>query len=391
MKSSKLLTIERFARPFAHYLSNERAVQMYSNGRKYFLSNYYAEHCEPYNPPLTLTRKLWGIPFRSGLMNAAGMFKNAESYELVKNQGAGGYLAGTVTVGARLGNKKEGIHLPFVPYRNSHAASNWLGLPNSGTDELTKRIQYIKTGESESNNRFPIGVSITRNPDQSEELGMINLVAALKQFEALGVDFIEMNESCPNTEAQESKQSMREKNEKLEKRLQYIHEQYVKQRKRNMPIIAKFSTDTCELQLPFLLDMLLSYEFDGINLGNTSTQYEKIRHMIDEKDRALFDYFTKTFGGGVSGKPLKEKSLELAARAVAYNKIGGHGKEFHVIRTGGIDSAKDIVDSDNAGISMNMWFTGYFENLAKHGHDLYKALYEESKTKEKKDMPVMMY
>ena len=48
---------------------------------------------------------------------------------------AAAYLGGTGTWNARRGNEKDGIYLPFVPYPASHAASNWLGLPNDG-DEI---------------------------------------------------------------------------------------------------------------------------------------------------------------------------------------------------------------------------------------------------------------
>jgi len=35
------------------------------------------------------------------------------------------------------------------------------------------------------------------------------------------------------------------------------------------------------------------------------------------------------------------------------------------------------LNSEKAGISMNQWFTGYFERFAKHGHGTYHELYQE--------------
>ena len=58
-----------------------------------------------------------------------------------------------------------------------------------------------------------------------------------------------------------------------------------------------------------------------------------------------------------------------------YLKSGSPSQEFHVIRTGGIETLQDIQDSERAGISLNQWFTGYFENFASHGHKVYEELF----------------
>jgi hypothetical protein len=51
--------------------------------------------------------------------------------------------------------------------------------------------------------------------------------------------------------------------------------------------------------------------------------------------------------------------------------------EFHVIRTGGISSADDILLSEKSGISLNQWFTGYFEGFAAKGHRLYQMIFND--------------
>ena len=43
-----------------------------------------------------------------------------------------------------------------------------------------------------------------------------------------------------------------------------------------------------------------------------------------------------------------------------------------------IETLKDIQESEKAGISLNQWYTGYFENFAKHGHDVYDKLFDFS-------------
>jgi len=147
--------------------------------------------------------------------------------------------------------------------------------------------------------------------------------------------------------------------------------------KEKLPVIVKFSNDTEVGQVPELMDTLFSFGFDGVNFGNSSTQYDRMRDFIHKRERRLFDYFVREFEGGVSGRPLRELSIRLASEAARYLRAGCPSQEFHVIRTGGINCANDLIESREAGIALNQWFTGYFDNFARQGHELYRRLYEE--------------
>ena len=366
MKATSLARWERKLRPLITKLPPKIVVSKYSQGRLDFLAKLKEEiPPDSYTPPENLSRELWGVKFKSPIMNSAGMFKNGECYEMVARQGAGAYIGGTGTWNPRIGNEKDGIHLPFVPYHRSHSASNWLGLPNDGDWVNSSRV-----ADSSRVEKTPRGWSVMGSPDLDDESRLRCLVKSMELYAQAGVNFLEINESCPNT-AHGTPQ-----NDGLADRLRYIKDHFLDQRTRRLPVIVKFSNDTQVEQLPSLMDLLFELGFDGINFGNTSTAYAKMRKKIDPREKNLYDFFTQTFGGGVSGKPLKEASLELASRAVEYMKMGPPPQEFHVIRTGGIESWKDIQESDRAGISLNQWFTGYFENLARHGNDVYQNLYQ---------------
>ncbi len=367
MKAITLARWENKLRTFATRLPPQIVVSKYSSGRLDFLAKLKEEiSSETYIPPKELSRELWGILFRSPIMNSAGMFKNGECYGMVAKQGAGAYIGGTGTWNPRRGNEKQGIYLPFVPYPRSHSASNWLGLPNDGDEINSKRAFALKKIEN-----CPVGWSIMGSPDLQGKDKLKHLIDGIKLYEKAGVDFIEINESCPNT------LNGRPQDDDLAKRLIYIKDNFLDQRSRRIPIIVKFSNDTEIRQLPILLDILFALGYDGVNFGNTSIAYYKRREKIIESERKLYDFFTRTFGGGVSGRSLKESSLELASRAVEYKRAGAPSQEFHVIRTGGIESWSDIQDSERAGIWLNQWYTGYFENFAQYGHGLYKKLLED--------------
>ena len=354
-----LARLERKARPLlVRALPSSMVVSLYSSARPAFLGLFVSRlPGMAYPPPPGIGKSLWGLYFQSPLFNAAGMFKNGAGYELCVFQGAGAYLGGTGTWNFRRGNSG----LPFAPYRASGAASNSLGLPNDGDIYNHKNASLIIKATG-----VPIGWSLAASPDYPERERLMLLYQGMRLYESAGVDFLEINESCPNVNGDDSG---------LAGRLGYISERFLAGRKRKLPVIVKFSNDTPFAKVPELLDLLFSLGFDGVNFGNTSEDYARHRKGISGKDKALFDYFTCTYGGGVSGRPLKEDSLLLSAMAAEYVKHGPPPQEFHVIRTGGIESWKDIEESEQAGVSLNQWFTGYWEGFSKDGHRVYDRMY----------------
>lgn len=348
-------------------LPPKTVVAKYSAGRLDFLEKFKHEECKPHVPPKELEKILWGLCFRSPIMNAAGMFKNGDCYELKANQGAGGYQSGTTTANDRRGNEKEGIYLPFVPYRGSHAASNWLELPNDGHGAVAKKLAFQKRTEG-----CPIVHSVMESPDAKTRYDKLaGLIDGMNQFGDVA-DVLVMNKSCPNTGEGKPDYGL------VYEDLRAVRDRFLERREGIFPkVMIKWSNDTKVEDVPRVMDMMFELGFDGVEFGNTSTDYKTLRNSIVERERKLYDYFTTTFGGGVSGAPLKQRSLLLCAAAMQYLRAGSPKQEFHVWRTGGIQWADDIKESDKIGVSMNLWFTGYFEKFAEHGHDVYKELYKE--------------
>ncbi len=108
-------------------------------------------------------------------------------------QGAGAWLAGTSTTHPRAGNKKLDILHPFLSLPRSRSAVNWLGLPNDGHFALAGKISRI-----EKISGCPIGVSVSSDPSESGLTAMKSLVDGMDAYSQSSVDFIELNESCPN-------------------------------------------------------------------------------------------------------------------------------------------------------------------------------------------------
>lgn len=373
MSPETLARWEARLRPLLVRLPAPLAVRLYSAGRRRFLARLAAERPEPYEPPPKLARTLWGLRFRSPLGNAAGMFKDGGGYELAWRQGAGFYLAGTTTALPRPGNRGNGVQ-PFAPYPRSGAASNWLGLPNEGDEAVAARLARVVATERREG--CPVGASTAAvaEPWLSDGEALTALVRALERYERAGVDFLEVNESCPNTG---DSRPVAEQWRGLERRLERLAEGFLARRRRPLPVVVKFSVDTEPAQVPELLDRLVELGFDGVDFGNTSTDYAGLRGAIAGPERRLFDHFTGRYGGGVSGRPLKERSLAVARAAAEHLRRRPPARELHVVRTGGIETARDLAASEAAGAALSGWFTGYFEAFARDGHGLYRAAYEE--------------
>ena len=342
-------------------------LPLYSQGRRQFLDRFSTGRVvRPYVPSEEHSVTCWGLRFRTPLLNAAGMFKTGEGYERVSGQGAGAYLAGTTTGRPRSGNTRCGVHQPFAPYPKSGAASNWLGLPNPGHRAVAGRLAELERVEG-----CPVGASLAADP--KPEIGMEEkleaLLAGLELYRQAGADFLEINESCPNTEEGDSGE------EELRQRLERLAEGFLARRDRTLPVVVKFSNDTELSQVPALLDMLFELGFDGVNFGNTSIAYDRHRPTLHRAERRLFDRFCRDFGGGLSGRLLKADSLALCEAAVAHRETVHPDREFHIVRTGGVETAEDVRRSLEAGISLCQWYTGYFEAFGKAGDGVYREMF----------------
>ena len=351
--------------PLLRRLPLQWQVKLAAAGRRYYLQQFVALKVAPsYIPPAAMARQLWGINFRSGVYNAAGMFKNGEGYDVVARLGAGAYLGGTSTANPRLGNQKLGIALPFISLPKSKVALNYLGLPNYGDEVLATQVL---TRQKISG--CPIGWSVMRSPDFNEEEGLKQLLASLWRYHNHPqIDFIEINESCPNVQHSSSN---------LLLRLSQIAQQFLKQRQRSLPVIVKFSTDLEHAALPRIIESLVANGFAGINLGNTSTAYSELLDQIEPSERELFKYFTRQFGGGVSGHVLKAKSLELCSLAAECCARLQPNHEFHIIRSGGIEDYADFVAAQAAGVTMSQWYSGFFNAYARSGAAVYRDFFRE--------------
>ncbi len=347
-------------------LDRTATVEKYTNWRLDFLSDLSQSEPPQVVPPERLEQTLWGIRFRAPLLNAAGLLKKGECYRTMYLQGAGAYLSGSTTWNPRKGNVKNGINSPWTPYLNSGTASNWMGMPGEGDAVVAERLQRLVREDG-----FPIGASVSPSPDLSGDEQVERLIDGLALYEASGVDFFEIPASSPNATETSSPE------EAMYGFLQKVQQGFLDSRvEKYTPVVVKFSTDTKPEQVGGIVDMLLELGFDGVNFGNSSKNYELHATEIAGADKELFKHFVDTFGGALTGRVLKKSSLALVQAASKHLKSCTPEREFHIIRTGGVEGAADVTASLAAGASLVQWHTAYYEQYARHGHALYDTIWK---------------
>lgn len=366
----ELIAKTEFAvRPIIALIPPSLTVRAFTAGRNAYLPRF--AHDVPsrsFVPPAEYAVTAWGMRFQLPVWNAAGMFKSGAGYAMAAAEGAGAFVAGTSTSRPRRGNIDGRIVGPSTQYPFSHSASNWMGLPNAGHAAVAQKLAKEKRIDG-----CPMGISVGAEPGLDDAIAVPELIEGMRRFDDVGVDYIELNESCPNVQGHAQHSAL---DEALLRRLDAVAATFLQQRKRRLPVVVKLSTDTAHEQIPALVAALVERGFDGMILGNTSTRYADLRPRVHEKDRSMFDYFTTRYGGGISGALLTAASLSSCAVAVNAVQALAPSHEFHVIRCGGVMTPADIEASRRIGVLLNQWYVGFFEGFAQHGHDVYRVLSE---------------
>ena len=253
---------------------------------------------------------------------AAGFDKNAEVYNSLFNLGFGFVEVGTVTPLKQYGNPKPRVFRLV----EDNALINRLGFNNLGAKNILERIRA-------NNQKGLLGINIGPNKDSQDRLG--DYIQCLKIFCKVA-DYITINISSPNTE------DLRSFHDQL--RLNELLGAINKEKKNlnsNIPIVVKISPDISDYDVTMISEVLISNNIDGIIISNTSDATRD-----DLKD------IQKHQKGGLSGKPIKEKSTKLISQF--YKTLNG---KIKIIGVGGVDSGLSAYEKFKAGADYVQLYT----------------------------------
>ena len=270
-----------------------------------------------------LESKLFNKSISNPIGMAAGFDKNAEVYNALFKLGFGFVEVGTVTPLSQYGNPKPRVFRLV----EDEALINRLGFNNHGAQDVESRIQKNpQTGL--------LGINIGPNKDTENRLE--DYLVGVRTFYRLA-DYITINISSPNTE------NLRNFHDetKLEELLTEI-ENEKKKLNSKIPIVIKIAPDIKDAEIGKISDVMLSKNIEAVIISNTSNVTRERLKNIQKHQK-----------GGLSGKPIEEKSNLLINKF--FNYLKGRIK---IIGVGGVDTGISAYNKFLSGANLVQLYTG---------------------------------
>ena len=272
--------------------------------------------------------KQFDIHFDNPIGLAAGFDKNADYLNFISNIGFGFVEIGTLTPKPQAGNPKPRVFRLI----EEKAIINHLGFNNKGIDYALEKIKKY-------NRNIPIGVNIGKNASTPIKNAFQDYEYCLRKAYSIA-DYITLNISSPNTKDLRDLQSGENISDFLSS-IKSLHSNLKKVYKKYTPLVLKIAPDIDIDTIDALVQIVEHYDIDGIICTNTTI------------DKSNINRESKNLQGGLSGRPLYEKSNNVL-KAVS-SKIN---KNKTVIGVGGIDSAESAKEKFNLGADLLQIYTG---------------------------------
>ena len=268
------------------------------------------------------------LHFRNRLGVAAGLDKNGDYVDVLDSLGFGFIELGTTTPRQQFGNEKPRV----FRYIHQEAVVNSLGFNNKGVDYLVSQIKNKKYDAV-------IGVNIGANKDSINDQRIEDYAYCFEKVYKY-CDYVTVNISSPNT----PKLRKLHNPDELEKIFKRINE--IKSTNQiDIPIFLKISPDEDEEIILEILNIYETLKINGFIVSNTSIDKDILEGCSHE--------------GGISGKPLFEKSNQLLKRIHEFDK------DVFLVGVGGVFSKEDYENKIKLGASLVQIYTGFiFEGPA---------------------------
>lgn len=277
----------------------------------------------------SLERELFGIKFNNPVGIAAGFDKNAILIDQLEDFGFGFVEIGTLTPKPQAGNERPRL----FRLKKDQGIINRMGFNNDGVDAAVNRLKNRKT-------KIIIGGNIGKNTATLNDSAQPDYIYSFKALHDV-VDYFVVNVSCPNVGDVKKLQDQDFLMELLGE-LKKLNATYENPK----PILLKIAPDLNNKQLDEVIEIVAETKIDGIIATNTTIQRSNLKAGKKELE--------KIGNGGLSGKPLKDRSTEVI-RYLAEKS----NKAFPIIGVGGIHSEQDALEKIEAGADLVQVYTGF--------------------------------
>jgi dihydroorotate dehydrogenase len=270
-----------------------------------------------------MERTVFGVRFPSPVGLAAGFDKNAVALPGWEALGFGFAEVGTVTAKAQPGNP-----LPrLFRFPEREAVVNRFGFNNEGAEAIARRLGNLK--RSGGWPRIPVGVNLGKSKVTPLEEANADYVHSFRLLREYG-DYFVLNVSSPNTPGLRKLQDK----ESLDSLLAAVQAENTG----GAPVLLKIAPDLEWGAMEEILGLVEARGLAGLIATNTTIDHG----CIPEPRRQQ---------GGLSGKPLRERAMEVLRFVVARTRLP-------VIGVGGIMTADDALRRLDAGAALVQLYTG---------------------------------
>jgi dihydroorotate dehydrogenase len=279
-----------------------------------------------------------GLDFPGPLGLAAGFDKDGVGVTGLAALGFAFVEVGTVTARPQPGNPKPRM----FRFPDERALVNRMGFNNHGAAVLAARLRALRARSARTGPTRPIiGVNIGKTKAVPEEDAIGDYVTSATLVADVA-DYVVVNVSSPNTPGLRDLQAT-EKLLPLLRAVRLALEEASPRRK--VPLLVKIAPDLADDDIDAIADLALGLNLDGIIATNTTISRDGLGNPAAVE---------KAGAGGLSGAPLKQRSLEVLRRIRART-----GNSMTLIAAGGIEDADDAAERLDAGATLVQAYTAF--------------------------------
>ena len=268
-----------------------------------------------------------GLEFSNPVGLAAGFDKNARYTQIIEAMNFGFIEIGSVTNRTSVGNAKPRL----FRLKSDQGLINRMGLNNEGADAVASRLEGLKT-------KVPLFINVAKTPDKSmsESDTIADYCESVRKLKAYG-DVLVLNISCPNADGGRTFEDPT----LLRQLLTEVRKVLAQGEK---PLLIKVSPDLSTEQVSETIAVCESFGVDGYTATNTTTKRDGLK--------ATSTTLESIGNGGLSGKPLHDRSVEVVRhiRSLTPKPIVGVGGVFDR------QTAQDFLD---AGATLVQAYSGF--------------------------------
>lgn len=292
----------------------------------------------PRDPVLRVHALGLDLPGPLGL--AAGFDKDALGADALGALGFGFVEIGTVTAQPQPGNPPPRLFRLVA----DRALVNRMGFNNAGAAAAAERLRTRHRTRGQgvgSVGSVVVGVNIGKTKLVPESEAVADYVASATLLADVA-DYLVVNVSSPNTPGLRNLQTV----EHLRPLLVNVRAALDDACSRRVPLLVKIAPDLADEDIDAVADLALELGLEGIIATNTTISRDGLVTSAAQ--------IAATGPGGVSGAPLKDRSLAVLCRLRA--RVGDR---LVLVAVGGVETAEDAWARIRAGATLVQGYTGF--------------------------------